>query len=105
MKSGGSGVPLPPVDSFLRATNQEVAGSSPAGPANRMKELRPGGDHRAFFVCNEIATKRSAATEERPWGGALRVSGVRAAWNELGGRAGEGSAFTHAGTGSPLVGS
>jgi hypothetical protein len=34
MKLGGSGAPLPPVDSFLRATNQEVAGSSPAGPAS-----------------------------------------------------------------------
>jgi hypothetical protein len=30
-----------------------------------MKELRPGGDHRAFFVCNEIATEAQKGSLHR----------------------------------------
>src|SRR6266545_3506140 len=40
-KNGGSsGLPLPLIPPFLRPTNQEVAGSSPAGPATNFGFLR-----------------------------------------------------------------
>jgi hypothetical protein len=74
-KQWGSGVPLPPVDSSLRSTNQEVAGSSPAGRAKSSWSIpdawvtvHSGGDIGNTFGPNgfSIGSTRMASSSKYP---------------------------------------